>query len=237
MAAEYVTKVRTSDGEKQINYYALANIPDHVSVDETAINKAALDSMLQSPPDETTSKTMKVLNAIVYAAKQIKTWTASQLGGKVDKVNGMGLSTNDYTTLEKAKLEKIAEGANNYSLPVAGTELGGVKNGGEVIINADGTMSLPKEDNVRHFNMTIPYNDGQWLGQSTPYQRTINVNGILETDTPIVDVVLSDIYNQAELELESWGYIYNIKTEANSIIVYATEIPEVQLNIHLEVHR
>lgn len=34
------------------------------------------------------------------------------LANKVDKVNGKGLSTNDYTTAEKTKLAGIAEGAN-----------------------------------------------------------------------------------------------------------------------------
>ena len=37
--------------------------------------------------------------------------TISQLNGKVDKVNGMGLSTNDYTTEEKDKLSGIEAGA------------------------------------------------------------------------------------------------------------------------------
>ena len=38
--------------------------------------------------------------------------TAHQdISGKVDKVNGKGLSTNDYTTTEKNKLAGIAEGA------------------------------------------------------------------------------------------------------------------------------
>lgn len=36
----------------------------------------------------------------------------SKLGTKVDKVDGKGLSTNDYTTAEKNKLAGIAEGAN-----------------------------------------------------------------------------------------------------------------------------
>lgn len=39
------------------------------------------------------------------------------ISGKVDKINGKGLSTNDYTTAEKTKLAGIAEGANNYSHP------------------------------------------------------------------------------------------------------------------------
>ena len=36
---------------------------------------------------------------------------------KVDKENGKGLSTNDYTTEEKNKLSGIEENANNYILP------------------------------------------------------------------------------------------------------------------------
>lgn len=36
---------------------------------------------------------------------------------KVDKVNGKGLSTNDYTTTEKNKLAGIADGANKYTYP------------------------------------------------------------------------------------------------------------------------
>lgn len=36
---------------------------------------------------------------------------------KVDKVDGKGLSTNDYTTAEKTKLQGIEEGANKYVLP------------------------------------------------------------------------------------------------------------------------
>lgn len=47
---------------------------------------------------------------------------------KVDKADGMGLSSNDYTTAEKNKLASIAENANNYALPEATADkLGGVK--------------------------------------------------------------------------------------------------------------
>lgn len=43
--------------------------------------------------------------------------TTVDLSGKVDKVAGKGLSTNDYTTAEKNKLAGIAEGANKYIHP------------------------------------------------------------------------------------------------------------------------
>lgn len=39
------------------------------------------------------------------------------LSGKVDKVSGKQLSTEDYTTAEKNKLSGIAAGANNYTHP------------------------------------------------------------------------------------------------------------------------
>ena len=43
--------------------------------------------------------------------------TTVDLSGKVDKVSGKGLSTNDYTTAEKNKLAGIAAGANKYTHP------------------------------------------------------------------------------------------------------------------------
>lgn len=43
--------------------------------------------------------------------------TTVDLSGKVDKVAGKGLSSNDYTTAEKTKLAGIAVGANKYVHP------------------------------------------------------------------------------------------------------------------------
>ena len=43
--------------------------------------------------------------------------TTVDLSGKVDKVEGKGLSTNDYTTADKTKLAGIATGANKYVHP------------------------------------------------------------------------------------------------------------------------
>lgn len=53
---------------------------------------------------------MKYLNddGLLYLVQKIKTW----LNGKVDKVNGKGLSTNDYTTNDKNKLAGIEANAN-----------------------------------------------------------------------------------------------------------------------------
>lgn len=52
-------------------------------------------------------------DGVLYLWNKIKTL----LTGKVDKVSGKGLSTNDYTTAEKTKLSGIATNANNYVHP------------------------------------------------------------------------------------------------------------------------
>lgn len=54
----------------------------------------------------------------------------AQLATKVNKQSGKGLSTNDFTTAEKNKLANISAGANNYSLPLATSDVrGGAKIG------------------------------------------------------------------------------------------------------------
>lgn len=59
--------------------------------------------------------------------KPISDATKSALEGKVDKVEGKSLTSNDFTDVLKTKLEGIAENANNYSLPTASEiQLGGV---------------------------------------------------------------------------------------------------------------
>ena len=67
-------------------------------------------------------------NGLLYLWGRIQT----MVGGKVDKVEGKGLSTNDFTAAEKTKLEGLA----NYTLPPASADvLGGVKVGSGLSIS------------------------------------------------------------------------------------------------------
>lgn len=66
---------------------------------------------------------------------------------KVDKVEGKGLSTNDYTTPEKDKLAAIEAEANKYVLPAAtASALGGVKIGSNITLADGGTISITKNN-------------------------------------------------------------------------------------------
>ena len=64
--------------------------------------------------------------------------TTVDLSGKVDKVAGKGLSTNDFTTAEKNKLAGIAEGANNYVHPSYTAKASGLY---KVTVDAEGHVS------------------------------------------------------------------------------------------------
>lgn len=64
--------------------------------------------------------------------------TTVDLSGKVDKVAGKGLSTNDYATAEKTKLAGIAEGANKYVHPSYTAKTSGLY---KVTVDATGHVS------------------------------------------------------------------------------------------------
>lgn len=64
--------------------------------------------------------------------------TTVDLSGKVDKVAGKGLSTNDYTAAEKTKLAGIAEGANKYVHPSYTAKTSGLY---KVTVDATGHVS------------------------------------------------------------------------------------------------
>lgn len=92
-------------------------------------------------------------NGLLYGLKGLKAQIVTLLGGKVDKVSGKGLSTNDYTTAEKNKLSGIATGANNYTLPTAGSTLGGVKTT-STVTSASGYTPAPIIDGVPYYKDT-----------------------------------------------------------------------------------
>ena len=83
-------------------------------------------------------------------------------------------------------------------------------------------------------NVTL---DTSWSGSAAPYSKSITVTGILETDTPIIDVVMSGTYATDEARQEAWGYVYRAVTANNSITFYANEKPTVELPVQIKVVR
>lgn len=113
----------------------------------------------------------------------------------------------DGKTLEQFKTEHLAEKASL-------TETGHVQNG--------------------VYTTTL---NTTWSGTSAPFSKAQTVTGILATDTPIIDVVMSGTFATDEARLEAWGYIYRAVTSANTITFYAMEKPTVELPLQIKVVR
>lgn len=113
------------------------------SFDTTAIEgsiQEVADNLAQEILDRTQADT--TINNNVSSLNSNITQLQTQ---KVDKVEGKGLSTNDYTTPEKNKLAAIEAEANKYVLPAAtASALGGVKIGSNITLANGGTISITK---------------------------------------------------------------------------------------------
>lgn len=93
--------------------------------------------------------------------------------GKVDKVKGKGLSTNDYTTPEKNKLAAIEAEANKYILPAATTTiLGGIIVGDRLSIDSTGKL-------VATYTYTLPKASSTVLGGVKTGSNITNTDGTI----------------------------------------------------------
>lgn len=150
---KYVTKVRTEDGDLQIDYEALANLPK---------------------PDTTLSKSGSFADAKV-------------VGDQIDYIkNEMGE-----------------------------------------------TISKKAETAV----YTGTFKSSGW-SSSKPYIQTITVSGILFTDTPFVDVDLTDVSDGTDI-IDAWMCVGRVTATAdNEIVGYCyEEKPTVNIPIILKVVR
>ena len=91
-----------------------------------------------------------------YNLDEIQDGNIRKLEDKVDKVNGKGLSTNDYTNEDKAKLGTIEQGAQVHIAPTA-SEVKQALNMGEgtsKYLREDGTWVTPPNDNTTYEEAT-----------------------------------------------------------------------------------
>lgn len=86
----------------------------------------------------------------------------------------------------------------------------------------------PKTDNS---NPWVATDDG------APYIQKVNITEIKETDYPIIDILLSDSYDIAMDQLNSYSKIYKVTTADGYIKVYATEPTTSLIKIQIKVDR
>lgn len=111
------------------------------------------------------------------ANKPISTAVKEALKNKVDTVDGKDLSTNDFTTAYKTKLDNIAEYANNYTLKKADDlHLGGIKLGYRQTTTSTEIRNYPVELDVNDKAfVTVPW-------RNTEYNpATTSANGLMSS--------------------------------------------------------
>lgn len=153
-----MSKFLNSDGVKylwgKIKEFVISKVPTKVS---QLTNDSNYITLAQVPEGALPSSTAPKMDGTATVGSEATFARGDHVHPhdttKVDKETGKGLSTNDYSTAEKNKLAGIAEGANNYSLPTAGTTLGGVKTTSSVS-KADGYTPVPIIGGVPYYKDT-----------------------------------------------------------------------------------
>lgn len=126
---------------------------------------------------------------------------------------------------DKTKLDGIAYGANNYTLPSAGTSLGGVKSGGDVSIT--GGIITVNDDSHNHVISNI---DGLQSALNGKAASNHNHDGIYYTETEI-DTLLDNKANTSHTH--TIGNITNLQSTLNgkanashgTHVSYSTTVP------------
>ena len=112
----------------------------------------------------------------------------NSISGKVDKVSGKGLSTNDFTADYKTKLDGIAEGANKYTHPTYTAKASGLyKITVDSIGHVSATAAVTKADIT---GLGIPAQD------TTYNEATTSITGLMSaTDKAKLDGIESGANN------------------------------------------
>lgn len=106
----------------------------------------------------------------------------------------------------------------------------------ELAAHKNESATLENLGHVNHVTLTITL-DANWEGESAPYVKTVAVEGILATDNPIIDVIMSGDLETDEARQEAWANVYRAVTGDNEITFYAREKIEVELPVIIKVVR
>ena len=77
----------------------------------------------------------------------------------------------------------------------------------------------------------------KWSGSAAPYTKEQAINGILATDKPLIDIVPSATFADAEKQADAWALIYRAVTAANKITFYAKAKPTVSIPLQIRCIR
>ena len=124
--------------------------------------------------------------SVTKAVTDAKTVLESEIVKKVDKVDGKGLSANDYSDAEKEKLEGIETGANKYIHPSYNAYTSGLyKITVDELGHVSNVVPVSKEDIV---GLGIPAQDTTYEDAIASLQEQIDaLKALVESYHPVVE--------------------------------------------------
>ena len=155
----------------------------------------------------------------------------ASLNGKVDKISGKGLSSEDYTAAEKTKLSGIAAGAQvNVNTNLS---LGGSGNARTIVSSTGSNVALPVSSSttaglmsIANYDKLIGVEVGAQVNVSTNLDKSVSSGTITITNSNGTNVVLPSATTAAAGLLTSAD-----KTKLNSVQSGAQ--PNVDTNLSL----
>lgn len=88
---------------------------------------------------------------------------------------------------------------------------------------------------IEYYDIKVEITD--WIAHGAPVLVEVDVEGLLATDRPIIDLLPSELFTDVELELDSYGHIYRMVTDDGKLKVYASEPIETDLHIQIRAVR
>ena len=109
-------------------------------------------------------------------------------------------------------------------------------NNGQAVADVQNKMKTELEE--KSFITTATLLANSWVGAAAPYSQTVNVTGVNSTDTPIVDVIVSDTVSTGLDEIKAFSNISKA-TASNGTITFMCyeEAPTVDLTLNIKVVR
>ena len=155
---------------------------------------------------------------INYSSQSVPTSALENLSVTTEKLNNGAVTS-----------AKIASGAV-INDSIANGSVSGAKIADDTITRAKLADHAVSVDYTATLNTT-------WSGSAAPYTKEQKINGILETDKPLIDIVPSATFADAEKQADAWALIYRAVTAANKITFYAKAKPTVSIPLQIRCIR
>nr|DAE08611.1 MAG TPA: hypothetical protein [Myoviridae sp. ctwwN25] len=207
---------------------------DGTVVDVSAAVKEVIIKEIQKDPNFSNNIQITI-NGDTYELSTVITKNVTEikqiqdaLGYYVDKEGNVKFDLLD-------KIAKIDPNTGKVEFTITADDVQETDN--RVFLSPTEKESAAKATHPEIIKATILGGTQAWTGSDAPYTQKVTVTGIKETDVPVVDISLGDIYDTITKQLDSYAYIYKILTYDGYIMVYASQPTENDINIQMKVDR